>query len=57
MPANEDLGIDYIDRRNSLIEAVTLEDLERVADEILDPDALTIVVVGQPEGLANREGG
>ncbi len=51
----EDLGIDYIDRRNSLIEAVTLEDLERVADEILDPDALTIVVVGQPEGLENRD--
>ncbi|MFQ5971380.1 MAG: M16 family metallopeptidase [Alphaproteobacteria bacterium] len=47
----EDLGIDYIDRRNSLIEAVTLEDLHRVAARVLDPDALTFVIVGQPEGV------
>ena len=53
----EDLGIDYIERRNGLIEAVTLDDLERVADEVLDPDALTVVVVGRPEGLAVQEGG
>ncbi len=47
----EDLGIDYIDRRNGLIEAVTLDDIERVADTVLDPSALTIVVVGKPEGI------
>lgn len=46
-----DLGIDYIDRRNSLVEAVTLEDVQRVADQVLDPDALTIIAVGQPEGI------
>ncbi len=45
------LGIDYIDRRNSLVEAVTLDDLKRVADRLLAPEALSIVVVGQPEGL------
>lgn len=44
-------GIDYINTRNGKIEAVTLEDVNRVARRFMDPDALTIVVVGQPEGL------
>ena len=47
----ENLGADYIDRRNDLIEAVTLEDLRRVATRLLDPEALSIVVAGQPEGV------
>jgi len=47
----EDLGIDYLDRRNGLIEAVTLEDANRVARSLFDPDALTFVIVGQPEGV------
>jgi zinc protease len=47
----EDLGIDYLDRRNSLIEAVTLEDVNRVAARLLKPENLSIVVVGQPTGL------
>jgi zinc protease len=47
----ENLGIDYIDRRNSLIEAVTLEDVKRVAARVLKPDDLSIVVVGKPTGL------
>ncbi|HEX6144347.1 MAG TPA: pitrilysin family protein [Geminicoccaceae bacterium] len=46
-----DLGIDYIDRRNDLIEAVTLEDLRRVAARLYDPEALLTVVVGDPPGL------
>ncbi len=47
----EDLGIDYLDRRNDYIEAVTLEDARRVAAELLHPDRLTVVVVGKPEGI------
>ena len=47
----EDLGIDYMDRRNSLIEAVTLEDVNRVAKTLLRPDRLSIVVVGKPNGV------
>jgi len=43
---------DYVLNRNSLIEAVTLEDVNRVAAELLDPEALHFFVVGQPEGLA-----
>jgi zinc protease len=46
------LGIDYLDRRNSLIEAVTGDDVRRVAERLIHPDALTVVVVGQPEGVA-----
>ncbi|MEO1491702.1 MAG: pitrilysin family protein [Pseudomonadota bacterium] len=47
----EDLGIDYINIRNDLIEAVTVEDIKRVAARVLKPDALSIVVVGMPVGL------
>jgi zinc protease len=45
------LGIDYVNERNALVEAVTTEDIARVADRILDPEMLTFVVVGRPEGL------
>lgn len=45
------LPIDYAETRNDRINAVTLEDINRVASELLDPDALRFVVVGQPEGL------
>ena len=47
----EDLGIDYIDKRNSYIEAVTQADLKRVAARILKPEALTFVIVGNPVGI------
>lgn len=45
------LPIDYINTRNDRIEAVTVEDVRRVAARLYDPGALKIVVVGQPEGL------
>jgi zinc protease len=47
----QELGIDYVDKRNSLIEAVTLEDVKRVAKRLIDADALIFTVVGKPEGL------
>lgn len=47
----DDMPLDYISTRNDRIEAVTLEDINRVARELLDPERLTFVVVGQPEGL------
>lgn len=46
-----DLSPDYVVNRNDFIEAVTLEDVKRVAGEVLQPDALHFVVVGRPEGL------
>ncbi|MEW5728420.1 MAG: pitrilysin family protein [Pseudomonadota bacterium] len=47
----DDLGIDYLDKRNGYIEAVTLEDVNRVAKRLLDPARLTTVVVGKPDGV------
>ena len=47
----EDLGIDYIDRRNEYIEAVSLDDISRVARRLLAPEDLEVVVVGKPENL------
>lgn len=47
----EGFPIDYMDKRNSYIEAVTLEDARRVARRLLDPERLTVVVVGKPEGV------
>lgn len=47
----EGLPIDYIATRNDQVEAVTLEDVNRVAARYLDPEGLHFVVVGQPEGL------
>lgn len=46
-----DLGIDYLDRRPELIDAVTADDIQRVARRLLDPSRLLVVVVGKPEGL------
>lgn len=48
----EDLPIDYIKTRNAKIEAVTRDDIKRVAAELLDTEGLRFVVVGKPEGLA-----
>ncbi|MEM7270859.1 MAG: pitrilysin family protein, partial [Pseudomonadota bacterium] len=48
------LPIDYTETRNSQVEAVTLEDLKRVAKRIYRPDDLSIFVVGRPEGIATE---
>ena len=47
----ENLGIDYLDKRNSYIDKVTIEDARRVAKRLFDPDRLTVVVVGDPAGM------
>ncbi|WP_298496651.1 pitrilysin family protein [uncultured Maritimibacter sp.] len=44
-------SIDYPATRNDKIEAVTLEEANRVAGEFFQPENLRFVVVGQPEGL------
>ena len=41
----------YIDTRNDKVNAVTKEDIARVAERILDAKELTFVVVGRPQGL------
>jgi zinc protease len=44
----EDLGIDYVDRRNALVDAVTMDDIKRVAKRLLTPDRLITTIVGKP---------
>ena len=45
------LGPDYVNLRNDLVEAVTVEDIARVARRLLVPEGLTTVLAGRPEGL------
>jgi zinc protease len=42
----DNLGLDYIDKRNSLIEAVTLEQAREFSKKFYDPDNLVVVIVG-----------
>lgn len=47
----QELGIDYLDRRDGLINGVTLDDTRRVSARLLDPAKLTTVMVGMPQGV------
>ncbi len=49
-----DFGINYINERNAKIDAVTLEDVNRVAKRLPSSDQLTIMVVGKPQGLESE---
>ncbi len=48
----EDLGIDYVNRRNRLVEAVTLDDIKRVAKRLIEADRLIVTIVGKPVAMA-----
>ena len=52
----EGIPRDYVVNRNDYINAVTLDDISRVARELLAPEDLHFVVVGQPEGLEKQDG-
>lgn len=45
------LGLDYLAKRDEIINSVTLADAKRVAKRLLTPDNLLFTVVGQPENL------
>jgi zinc protease len=45
------LPIDYIATRNDKVNAVTLDEINRVASELLDPEGLHFTIVGKPEGV------
>src|SRR5262249_5173267 len=51
----EDLGIDYIDRRNGLIDAVTPEDAKRAAKRLLAGNMLVALVGREKAALAKTE--
>jgi len=41
-------GPEYVDNRNEMIAAVTLDDLKRVAKRLLETDNLIVTIVGKP---------
>jgi zinc protease len=47
----EGYGADYLDTRNKLIEAVTMEDAKRAAKRLFGDDSLLVTVAGRPVGL------
>jgi zinc protease len=47
---------EYVVNRNDMLNAVTLDDVNRVARELLRPENLHFVVVGEPEGLEQAAG-
>ena len=44
----EDLGIDYVNKRNVLVDAVSMDDIKRVAKRLIEADRLITTIVGKP---------
>lgn len=53
----ENLGIDYIDKRNALVEAVTIQDIRRAARRFLAEVKLLVMLVGEPRAKKPIGGG
>ncbi len=49
----DNLPIDYLDQRADAFEAVTIEDIQSVAQKYLDTTNMTFIIVGQPKGFEN----
>jgi zinc protease len=47
----EDFGIDYVEKRNKEVAAVTLADVKRVGKRLYSAEDLFISIVGKPEGI------
>ena len=47
----EGIGVDYLDARNPMIEAVTLDDAHRVAQRLFADRGLLVTAVGRPVGM------
>jgi zinc protease len=47
----QQLGIDYVEKRNGLVNAVTLADVKRVAERLLKDKPLLFTVTGRPVGV------
>ena len=54
----EGFGPDYVDKRNDIIAAITLDDAKRVAKRLLENDDLIVTIVGKPapDAAAERKG-
>lgn len=49
-----DLGMDYIEKRPSIINAITLQEANRVARRLFRAEDLTVVIVGDPKGIEDK---
>ncbi|MDH5722720.1 MAG: insulinase family protein [Alphaproteobacteria bacterium] len=49
------LPIDYLDKRQETIRGITTNDIQRVAERILDSNSFTTILVGKPENVENAE--
>lgn len=47
----EGFDVDYLDRRNDMIDAVTMDDARRVGARLFGHDPILVTVVGRPDGL------
>jgi zinc protease len=52
----DNLGIDYIERRDRMIDAVTLDDARRVAKRLFEGGIL-VAIAGRPQGLTPKSPG
>src|SRR4029079_2808043 len=52
----DDLGIDYVDRRNGLIDAVTLDDAKRAAKRLAE-GGMFVTVVGRSKQIGGKDTG
>lgn len=52
---SEDLPMNYLDIREAGLNAVTIEDVKRVAQKTLQPDKTTIILVGNPANITPTE--
>jgi zinc protease len=52
----EGLGRGYVDTRNAQIEAVTIDDVRRVAKRLFEGRDLLVTVVGRPKGVVGSGG-
>jgi zinc protease len=48
------LGMDYLDKRNKMVEAVKRDDVFKMAKRLVDPDKLLIAMVGRPTPAAAK---
>jgi zinc protease len=53
----QELGIDYFERRNKMVNVVTAEDVRRAAKRFLADSKLLVILVGRPVPLSKSNGG
>jgi zinc protease len=53
----QELGADYFERRNNMVNAVTADDIRRAAKRFLADSKLLVIMVGRPAPLSKSNGG